>query len=365
MSSESSRKSVKRALLEVFRATGVTALGRVLTRRGFNVVGFHGVSLEDEHVRFPTLFISPETFERRLRFLAAHYDIVPLDAVVEQHRARHIRPRQVVLTFDDGFYNFLGQAMPILKQFRAPATVYVPTADIESEEPTFNLLAKDIVLSSPLAAATGLPDQPDRERDLSTRKARHAVAVEVLAALGRTCTSGHQRLEFCRMLGRALQVDVDRKLQARLWDRLTAAEMRQVVAEGFDVQLHTHSHRNVVENRRAVRDEVRCNRLSLERLSEKPAVHFCYPLGLWQRDVWADLAAEGVQSAMTTRNGPNYPETPALSLRRYLTGEAMTDLEFEFALSGIRWLAQSELKPAVRYEPSEKRVRYQDQPDLY
>ena len=338
---------------------------RALTRGGFNVIGFHGVSLEDEHTRFPTLFISPESFERRLRFLSAHYEIVPLQAVVEQHRARRIRPRQVVLTFDDGFYNFLGRAVPILKQFQAPATVYVPTADIEAGEPTFHLLAKDIVLSSPCATATGLPDQPDRTRDLSTAQARHVLVLDMLGVLARSCTTGPQRLEFCRTLGRALEVDVDAKLRARLWDRLTAAEMRQVVAEGFDVQLHTHNHRNVIENRHAVRDEVRSNRVSLERLSEKPAVHFCYPLGLWQREVWADLTAEGVESAVTTRNGPNYPETPALSLRRYLTGEAMTELEFEFALSGVRWLAQSLLKPAVRYQPSEKRVRYQDQPDLY
>jgi hypothetical protein len=33
--------------------------------------------------------------------------------------------------------------------------------------------------------------------------------------------------------------------------------------------------------------------------------------------------------------------------------------------TGLRWLAQSLLNPAFRYHPSEKRVRYHDQPDLY
>jgi peptidoglycan/xylan/chitin deacetylase (PgdA/CDA1 family) len=365
MSSANRKKNLKLAILQVSRATGITALGRLLTRSGFNIIGFHGVSLEDEHERFPTLFISPDSFERRLRFLSKHYQIVSLQDALEQHRARRIRPNQVVLTFDDGFYNFLGRAMPILKQYQAPATVYVVTAEVESGEPAYNLLARDAILSTRHTQAAGLPDAPDRPRDLSTLAARNALVQDVLKALSRTCTTRDERLEFCHAIGRVLDVDVEAKLRARLWNRLTPAEVRQVVAEGFDMQLHTHSHRNVVENRQAVRNEILRNRQSLERLSEKPAVHFCYPLGLWDRDVWADLTAEGVQSAATTRNGPNYPDTPALSLRRYLTGEAMTDLEFEFGLSGVRWLARMPMDPTTRYRPSEKRVRYQDQPELY
>jgi hypothetical protein len=81
--------------------------------------------------------------------------------------------------------------------------------------------------------------------------------------------------------------------------------------------------------------------------------------------VWPDLTLEGVRSAVTTRNGPNYPQTPVLALRRYLTGEAMTDLDFEFGLSGLRWLAHAIRRPASRFEASEKRLRYKQQPELY
>jgi hypothetical protein len=121
----------------------------------------------------------------------------------------------------------------------------------------------------------------------------------------------------------------------------------------------------VVEHREIVRDEVRTNREVLERLTGRRALDFCYPLGLWDKAVWPDLRAEGVRSAVTTRNGPNYTATPALALRRYLTGEAMTDLDFEFGLSGLRWLAHAARRPASRFEASEKRLRYKHQPELY
>ncbi len=86
------KEIIKETVLRVSRATGMTAAARVLTRGGFNIIGFHGVSLEDEHVRFPTLFISPEAFERRLQFLVRHYSVVPLQEVLEQHRNGRIRP---------------------------------------------------------------------------------------------------------------------------------------------------------------------------------------------------------------------------------------------------------------------------------
>lgn len=361
----SDRQPLKQALLRVSRATGMVALARRLTRTGFNIIGFHGVSLEDEHVRFPTLFISAQTFERRLQFLARRYRIISLDEALAQHASGRIRPNQVVLTFDDGFYNFLGRAVPLLKKYDAPATVYVVSNDIETSDPMFNLLLRDMVLSSRKLTVTGLPHAPSVACDLSTLAARERVVGEVLAPFYAACHTSDARLAYCRAVAAPLEVDIDAKLRARLWDRLTADEVRQCVRDGFGVQLHTHSHRNVVEHRAIVRDEVRTNRQALERLTGVPALDFCYPLGLWERGVWPDLVAEGVRSAVTTRNGPNYPETPPLALRRYLTGEAMSDLDFEFGLSGLRWLAHAVRRPAGRFEASEKRLRYKQQPELY
>ena len=194
------RKVLKRAILQASRLTGLTALGRTLTRHGFNIIGFHGVSLADEHARFPTLFISPESFERRLQFLSRHYEIVPLQDAVAQHREGRIRPHQVVLTFDDGFYNFLGRAVPILERYHAPATVYVVTSEVESGAPAFNLLAKDLVLSSRRREASGLPDAPGRSRDLSTSAARNKVAVEAIEGLARLCSTDEERRAYCLAL---------------------------------------------------------------------------------------------------------------------------------------------------------------------
>lgn len=359
------KKALKAGLLGGFRATGLLGLARRLTRSGFNIIGFHGVSIEDEHVRFPTLFISPEAFERRLQWLTRHYRIVSLDEALRQYHAGRIEPHQVVLTFDDGFYNFHAAAAPLLRKYGAAATVYMVTDDIESDEPMYNLLLRDLVLASRQPRVQGLPTPASADADLTSRAARERLVGEVLAHFYATCATREAKFAYCRLVGAAVGVDVEARLRARLWDRLNAAEVRELVDEGFSLQLHTHSHHNVVEHRERVRDEVRTNRRELERLTGTSAVHFCYPLGLWDKGVWDDLRAEGVESAVTTRNGPNFAQTPVLGLRRYLTGEAMSDLEFEFGLSGLRWLVHGARHPRQRYEASEKRLRYKDRPELY
>ncbi len=270
-----------------------------------------------------------------------------------------------MLTFDDGFYNFLGRAIPLLQKYRAPATVYVVSNDIETTDPMFNLLLRDMVLASPRPTAVGLPHAPAANCDLSSLAARERLVGDVLAAFYASCQTSEARMAYCRAVAAALDIDIDARIRARIWDRLRAGEVRECVRLGFDVQLHTHSHRNVVEHRDVVREEVRSNREVLEHLVGAPTRDFCYPLGLWDRSVWPDLVAEGVRSAVTTRNGPNFARTPALALRRYLTGEAMSDLDFEFGLSGARWLAHALRRPGGRFEASEKRLRYKQQPELY
>ena len=63
---------------------------------------------------------------------------------------------------------------------------------------------------------------------------------------------------------------------------------------------------------------------------------------------------------MTTRRGPNFVETHNYSLRRVMDGGANSQLEFEFEVSGIKWLLNSWLNPKSRVNPSEKTVRYRD-----
>src|ERR1700675_4716776 len=65
--------------------------------------------------------ISPQKFERQLRWLARWHRVVGL----EETLAAHSRARGVAITFDDGFRDNLTVALPLLEKFSLPITLFV------------------------------------------------------------------------------------------------------------------------------------------------------------------------------------------------------------------------------------------------
>jgi peptidoglycan/xylan/chitin deacetylase (PgdA/CDA1 family) len=352
------RQTAKTIVLWICRAAGLFRLARYLTtRRAFLIIGWHGVSIADEHQRFPNLFISPETLRRRLAFLERNFRIVSLDTAVEQHARGTIEPRLVALTFDDGFANFHSAAVPILREFHAPATVYVVSAPVEQGVPIYPLLIEDLVLTAPGHRVRVDVGEP-REHTLHTQADRRALIDQARAHCATLEQSNGQATAFVRNLAGALSVDLDPILAERRWHSLTPEELHTLADDGFSIQVHTHNHRNVVNHLADAQHEVDTCRTFIEHVTHRPARDFCYPSGFWNRAAWPVLERGGLRSAVTTHDGPNFAETPPLALRRHIDGEYSTQLEFEYAVSGLGWLLHTLRHPARRYVPSEKSAPY-------
>ena len=74
------------------------------------------------------LAVSPEAFERQMKYLARKGWAVPLDDVVSYANGEKKLPAHAVaITFDDGYCDLLTTVLPILERYRIPATVFVPS----------------------------------------------------------------------------------------------------------------------------------------------------------------------------------------------------------------------------------------------
>lgn len=346
------KQSLKFALLRSVRALGGFALARRLTRRGFHITCWHAVSIDDEHERFPDLFLSPESLRRRIRFLKKHYRIVSLEEAMRQHAAGKIEPRQVVLTFDDGMYNFYRAALPILKEFNVPATVYAVSKNVREQIPAWTLLVRDLALSTPLShlPANAIAEVAEA-LPLATFAQRKALAKRLVYVVEDTPADPE---EFARRVAAALQVDVDDLLRRRIWGYMTPAEARELAEADVSVQLHTHTHPMFVGDVEAYAEEIRTCREVVEAATGRSAADFCYPYGYWTRGAWPALQQNGVRSAVTTHMGPNFVRTPAYALRRVTDGESVPEILFELHFSGLRWLVMALLNPRLWFAPSEK-----------
>jgi peptidoglycan/xylan/chitin deacetylase (PgdA/CDA1 family) len=328
------RPRLKSALYAGARAVGLFTVSRFMTRDALRIVCWHGTSLGEEQARFPSMFLSPDLLERRL--LALHrYPVLPLEEAVRRLADGTLPPASVALTIDDGFFGTLRHAWPALQRHGFPATLYVTSYHAEKRTPVFRLLVQWIFLSTPaplldlsalgLGMVGTLPLEPGAARDEGMwRIIRHAE--QHLDEPGRQ--------ELADRLGMLLDVDLAPVRTGRWLSLATPDELAAAAREGLDLQLHTHRHRFPLDRGLALR-ELRDNRAVLEPLAGQPLRHFCYPSGYVRPGHLSWLAEAGVLSATTCEPGLNRPGDSPYTLRRFLDGSQVSQLEFEAELSGF------------------------------
>jgi peptidoglycan/xylan/chitin deacetylase (PgdA/CDA1 family) len=337
----------RQRLLRLLRALGGFAVARRLTFRGLRIVCYHGVSLDDEHVFRPHLFIQDTDLARRLAYLTRKgFRVLALDDALARLDRDELPVRAVVVTFDDGFYSTFSKALPLLARLQMPATLYLSTYYVTHQQPLYNLAIPYLFwktsrssidldgLDLPASIAQRFPWK-DMTRDEQT------AVIEALVAHGDTGRRPAEREQLLRDIARRLSVDPETLFTSRPLGFVNADEVRLLQAGGVGIELHTHRHRSPGVREEALR-ELLDNRTTIESIIGRSSVHFCYPSGQsvkWEAHWLSEL---GIHSATTIESGFNYRSTPRFHLHRFLDSSAVSQIEFEAELSGVfeiaRWL---------------------------
>ena len=85
--------------------------------------------------RYPSTNIDLDVFAAQLAYLKVHdYTVLPLSEIVRRLKAGMPLPeRCVALTVDDAFKTFLTGAMPLLRRYHYPVTLFVNTGSVDGE----------------------------------------------------------------------------------------------------------------------------------------------------------------------------------------------------------------------------------------
>lgn len=97
------------------------------------VLMYHSVSDDPEPGVHPYYRIatSPARFAQQMQWLAEHsYTALSLDTALDARFGSRTFERSVVVTFDDGYVDFLEHAWPLIESHGFSATVFLPTAYI-------------------------------------------------------------------------------------------------------------------------------------------------------------------------------------------------------------------------------------------
>jgi peptidoglycan/xylan/chitin deacetylase (PgdA/CDA1 family) len=241
---------------------------------------------------------TPTLFAAQMRYLSGSYNVVSmeqaLDAILFQ---RTLPERAVLITFDDGYFDFKDVAWPILKKLNLPATVFVPTSYPGESNRFFwwdKLYAAftQTTESNLQIAALDLLSLGNREQRMQSLKLvqNHVKTLPNSEAMELVD-------DICKRLG----VEGVVKQATMDWDQL-----RTLANEGVTLGAHTRTHplltRLTVD---AAREEIKNSYKDLKREIGDILPVFAYPNGNHDQDIVDILIQEQLKLAVTVIDGFN------------------------------------------------------------
>jgi len=330
--------TLKHVKLAALRASERLGLSHLLfesewRRQRLLILCYHGVSIEDEHEWDPALYMRAERLRERFAHLRARRcAVLPLRGALDALREGRLPARAVTVTFDDGCYDFHERALPIIREFAVPVTLYFSTYYSYFNRPIFDL-ALDYVLWKARGRALTLPgvlSRPLRLDDAGRRAATHLLRSHA----HEEDLSAEEKDEVLRGVAAACSVDYAEICRKRILHVMTPAEAAAAAREGVDLQLHTHRHRVYVEQWR-FQEGLEENRRHLEPIAPGVREHFCYPGGMHRPEFLPWLESSGVRSATTCQAGLVTRASAPLLLPRLLDTDTLTLTEFSAWISGV------------------------------
>jgi peptidoglycan/xylan/chitin deacetylase (PgdA/CDA1 family) len=341
------RKSKQQRLADAIVGSGILPGLRALHDRGRRpvlILAYHRIVSVDEPQTYPLdlglISATRDEFDSQMRAVREFANPVSLDTIADAvTHGRTLPDRAVAVTFDDGFCDTFGTAYPVLKRHAIPATVFVSTDIIESNEPFWFEITAHLMLRVP-PRAIAFDECPEGLPSAGDPAARRE-------SIGRL----HRVLKACANPRRRALVDEWRVRFAHLIDAradelsrpIVKTQMLEMARNGIDFGSHTVSHPNLVlESTDVIGRELRDSRAYLERLLERPVRSLAYPFGTpdtYDARVMTAARACGYELAASFRQGVNWlGSLEAMELRRIGIDPGVTAAQFRAMLALPSWL---------------------------
>jgi peptidoglycan/xylan/chitin deacetylase (PgdA/CDA1 family) len=290
----------------------------------YHRIGTSGIPLFSE--------LRPTTFEAQMRYVRRRYRVLTLDDLCEEMKNPHSKEDAVAVTFDDGYRDLHTYALPVLRKYQIPATIFLPVTSIETGQvPWYDriFLALQVFCNEEFEI---ILDRP-RSFQLTSFHTRLQAAAEIIQYLRTLPDDG--RKEYCAALEQQIILPQD-----ELRDRMLTWEQIQAMSrEGINFGSHTMTHPAVSQLTESQLDtELGESKRALEQRIGSPAVHFAYPFGKPSDCGTAalpTLVRNGYRSAATTVEGINEPGDNCFELRRSQVGNERSIPMFVFRLNQL------------------------------
>jgi peptidoglycan/xylan/chitin deacetylase (PgdA/CDA1 family) len=301
---------MKRFILILGGLLGIPALFRRLHRNRVLVLVYHGVAPDSEaHVQGDWLQVRASEFRAQMTYLARHYEVCHFSRALTKQPSE--RPLAIV-TFDDGYANNYGTALPILAALGLPATIFVTTAMVDSQR----MFWWDRLRLALISKRTPTSEEIDRIKSLHPT----AIDAHVNAILDATgCTQAPLPTESYRALD--------------------SSEISELLRSGLiEIGSHTHRHEILLRlNDDEVKETLEASIRCLRQWGVTPR-WFAAPNGDFREDQVPIIQGVGFEICVGTKTGLWDTAGQKFSIPRVGIGRGLTIAEFSFMTSGaVDW----------------------------
>lgn len=275
------------------------------------IVTFHRVLPDSERARYPYpgLAVTPAELSFCLSYFARHYEV---DSISRQHarlRAREQGEKPLLaITFDDGQWDNLAYAEPVLRAHALRATFYVPTRPVQEGR---------LIWHDELGyAMQGALQRRHGQAAFRALFAQHGLALDL--------PSVAHAVEIAKQLSpdaRRKLVDEAVRIASASppsWGRLMDwSEVRMLSDRGHEIGSHSVTHELMPQlDDAGLALETEASKRIIEREIGDEVRSYCYPNGSFDARCEQAVARAGYQNAVTTRWGANSRADSAFGLRR-------------------------------------------------
>ena len=293
-------------LLNLFLRLGFFDLLRSLTPNTLTVLNYHRID-DPSRTGFntfkPNVSATPSQFVEQMDYLAQKYNVISGREVAEWVNGRRkLPPNAAVVTFDDGYYDNLEYAYPVLKARSLPAVIFLTTDYIGSSVPFY----WDVV-------AYCFDHTPKDSADFPLLGSRYwhdsisrTVVMDEWINRIKTLPEADKKKQVDQ-LSDVLGASVPDDLAAGL--TLTWSDVRHLNENGIEIGSHTASHPILTRvSLNVTKAELEKSKSRIEAEIKSPVVSLAYPNGQssdFNSKVVECVRKAGYQVAFTLLPGPS------------------------------------------------------------
>jgi len=199
--------------------------------------------------------VSVDNFNNQINYLKKNFDIISLDDLLVHLKSKS-NEFKIVITFDDGYKDNLNYAYPILKKFKAPATIYVITKLINNKYVPWWIKLEHFINNNN-------KDGGNKKKKFDFFKSK--------ILLG-------DQLNIDKQISSIIGANVQLKCSKIFLDlkEIQYLSEQKLITIGS----HSHSHYNFSQlTKEQTLNEFSISKYILEKIIKKKVLHFSYPYG--------------------------------------------------------------------------------------